>query len=137
MIKLVREIRDTGEVHVVLSSHLLRDVEECCEDVLILKDGQIAYSCNLEEERSANRKFIELEVMGPIDKYVDGVRRLGCECARHGKRKIKMILPPRIEIKALYELAAEHDIQIRHLDFKKDSLRDIFLKAMEDGRGGL
>jgi len=137
MIKLIREIRDAGEVHVVLSSHLLRDVEECCEDVLILKDGKIAYTCNLEEERGANRKFIEIELMGPIDPFVEGVRQLGCECARHGKRRIKMVLPPEMEIRALYELAAEHDVQMRHLDYKKDSLQDIFLKAMEGDRGGL
>src|SRR6185369_1817134 len=42
MIKLIRDIRDTGEVNVILSSHLLRDVEECCEEVLVLKQGEIA-----------------------------------------------------------------------------------------------
>ena len=61
MLRLIREIRDAGEVHVILSSHLLRDVEECCDEVLVLKDGQIAAYCNLEEERRANRKFLELE----------------------------------------------------------------------------
>jgi ABC-2 type transport system ATP-binding protein len=33
MLRLIREIRDTGEVHLILSSHLLRDVEDCCEEV--------------------------------------------------------------------------------------------------------
>ena len=42
MIKLIREIRDTRDIHLMISSHLLRDVEECCEEVLILKDGRIA-----------------------------------------------------------------------------------------------
>jgi len=31
MIKLIREIRDSGQAHIVLSSHLLLDVEECCD----------------------------------------------------------------------------------------------------------
>jgi len=60
MLQLVREIRDTGEVSVLISSHLLRDIEECCDQVLILKDGRIAALCNLEEERKANLKFLEL-----------------------------------------------------------------------------
>src|SRR5215831_8727509 len=54
MLHLVREIRDTGEVNVLISSHLLRDVEECCDEVIILKEGKIAALCNLEEERKAN-----------------------------------------------------------------------------------
>jgi ABC-2 type transport system ATP-binding protein len=64
MIQLIQEIRDRGELRLILSSHLLRDVDECCDEVLILKDGRIAASCNLEEERRANRKFLELETRG-------------------------------------------------------------------------
>ncbi|MGH7419293.1 MAG: ABC transporter ATP-binding protein, partial [Candidatus Rokuibacteriota bacterium] len=36
MIRLIREIRDAGEMQILLSSHLLRDVEECCDEVIIL-----------------------------------------------------------------------------------------------------
>ncbi|RMH15106.1 MAG: ABC transporter ATP-binding protein [Acidobacteria bacterium] len=131
MIKLIKNVRDAGDVHVILSSHLLRDVEECCEEVLILKDGKIARYCNLEEERRANRKFLELEIAGDVDAYVAAVRTLGCESARAGKRRIKMVLPPELRIRELYRLAAEQRAQIRHLDYKKDSLQDIFLKAMD------
>ncbi|MEM7352588.1 MAG: ABC transporter ATP-binding protein [Acidobacteriota bacterium] len=131
MIRLIKDIRDTGEVHVVLSSHLLRDVEECCEEVMILKAGSLVYYRNLEEERRANRKFLELEIGGNRESYIEGARKLGCECALHGKRRIKMILPPERTIRELYELASEQNAPIRHLDYKKDSLQDIFLKAME------
>src|SRR5205823_11184216 len=40
MIKMIREIRDSGQANIVLSSHLLRDVEECCEEILILKRSE-------------------------------------------------------------------------------------------------
>ncbi len=134
MIKLIRDIRDTGEVHVILSSHLLRDVEQCCEEVLILKDGRIARYCNLAEERQANRKFLEMEIGGgDADAYVAAVRALGCESARKGKRRLKVILPPEMPIRELYRIAAEQHVQIRHLDYKRDSLQDIFLKAMDQG----
>ena len=57
MIELIRQIRDSGKAHILLSSHLLRDVEECCEEILIVKQGRIAVYCNLEEERRANRQI--------------------------------------------------------------------------------
>ena len=47
------------------------------------------------------------------------------------KQKMKLVLPEGVEIRDLYRLAAERQVQIRRLDFKKDSLQDIFLKAME------
>ncbi len=133
MVRLIREIRDSGHVKIVLSSHLLRDVEECCDEVLILKNGKIAYHCNLEAERQANRKFLELQVRGDVERYVARVAGLGCEVAVDGKQRLRLVLPPTLEIRALYEAAAGDGVQIRHLDYKRDSLQDIFLKAMEQG----
>jgi ABC-2 type transport system ATP-binding protein len=48
-----------------------------------------------------------------------------------------MILPEGVEIRDLYAVAAANDIEIRRLSFKRDSLQDIFLKAMENGNGRL
>jgi len=42
-----------------------------------------------------------------------------------------------IEVRDLYRIAAEHEVQIRRLSYKRDSLEDIFLKAMENGHGSL
>jgi ABC-2 type transport system ATP-binding protein len=132
MLRLIHDIRDTGEVNVILSSHLLRDVEECCDEVLILKDGRIATYCNLEEERRANRKFLELETRGGDEpSFVAAVEALGVEMATAGKQKIKLVLPEGVGVRDLYRLAAERQVQIRRLDYKKDSLQDIFLQAME------
>ena len=137
MIRLVREIRDSGKAHIVLSSHLLRDVEECCEEILILKDGRLAVYCNLEEERKANRKFLMLETRGDQHKFGAALSALGCEYALSSETRVKVVLPEGIEVRDLYRIAAEQDIQIRRLSYKRDSLEDIFLKAMENGHGGL
>ena len=130
MIKLIREIRDTRDIHLIVSSHLLRDVEECCEEVLILKDGMIAASCNLEAERRANLNFIEMEVYGEGN-FAEAIERLGCEYATLSHGRFKMVLSDGIEVRDLYRLAAERHMQIRRLSHRHDSLEDIFLKAME------
>jgi len=137
MISLIRQIRDGGRARILLSSHLLRDVEECCDEILVLKDGYIAANCNLEEERKANRKFIELETRGGNRAaFVESIGQLGCEYASSGERRVKVIMQENTEISDLYRLALEHEVQIRRLNFKRDSLEDIFLKAMENGNGG-
>jgi ABC-2 type transport system ATP-binding protein len=133
MISLIRQIRDGGRARILLSSHLLRDVEECCDEILVLKDGRIAANCNLEEERKANRKFIELETRGERRDFAEAIGNLGCEYALAGERRMKLIMNETIEIGDLYRLAHEHGVQIRRLNFKRDSLEDIFLKAMENG----
>ena len=132
MIQLIQEIRDRGDLHLVLSSHLLRDVEECCDQVLILKDGNIAAVCNLEEERRMNRRFLEIETRGGSNgDFLSAIEALGCETAAGAQGRIKLILPDGLEVRQLYEIAARQDVQIRRLSHKRDSLEDIFLKAME------
>jgi ABC-2 type transport system ATP-binding protein len=136
MIRLVREIRDSGKANIVLSSHLLRDVEECCEEILILKDGRLVVYCNLEEERKSNRRFLLLETRGDQNRFAEAIRTLGCEYAITGDHRVKVVLREGIEVRDIYRIASEHDVQIRRLSYKRDSLEDIFLKAMENGHGG-
>ena len=138
MIQLIQEIRDRGDLRLILSSHLLRDVDECCDEVLILKDGRIAASCNLEEERRANRRFLELETRGGNNgDFLAAVVKLGCETAPGVQGRIKLVMPEGLDVRQLYEVAAEQDVQIRRLSHKRDSLEDIVLKAMETADGRL
>jgi ABC-2 type transport system ATP-binding protein len=137
MLDLVKEIKSAGNVHIVLSSHLLRDVEEVCDEVLILKEGRVATYCDLEAERQANRKFIEIETVETNAVFAEEIGRLGCDYALEGEKKLKMVLPEGLEIRDLYRVAADHGIRIRRLDYRRDSLKDIFLRAMELGRGSL
>jgi ABC-2 type transport system ATP-binding protein len=135
MINLIREIRDTEDMHIVLSSHLLRDVEECCDEVLILKDGCIAALSNLEEERKTNKKFLELETAGAEPAFTEALEQLGCECASFGNGKLRLILPVGIQIQQIYAVAAAHNVEIRRMNYRRDSLEDIFLKAMQPTAG--
>jgi len=131
MLNLIREIRDSGKTRIIIASHLLQDVESCCDEVLVLKKGKIATYCNLEEERQNNRKFLLLQVRGDEDNFVNGLREWGCEVARPSRRHIKVVLPEDISIRHLYALAQELSVQIRQLDHKSDSLEDVFFRAMD------
>lgn len=130
MIRMIRDIRDSEELQIVLCSHLLRDVEDTCEEVLILNQGRIAHYSNLEQERRGNKRFLELETYGANGDFADAIEKLGCECATSANR-MKIVLADAIEIRDIYRIAAEMDVRIRRLNFRRDSLEDIFLKAME------
>ncbi len=129
MVRMIRDIRDSRQLQIVLCSHLLRDVEDTCEEVLILNQGRVAHYSNLEEERKANKRFLELETYGANGDFTEAIEKLGCECAVTANR-IKMIMGDGVEIRDIYKIAAERDVRIRRLNFRRDTLEDIFLKAM-------
>jgi|SRR5579859_180706 len=129
MIRMIRDIRDSRQLQIILCSHLLRDVEDTCEEVLILNRGRVAHYSNLEEERKANKRFLELETYGANGDFTEAIEKLGCECAVTANR-LKMILADGVEVRDIYKIAAERDVRIRRLNFRRDTLEDIFLKAM-------
>jgi ABC-2 type transport system ATP-binding protein len=131
MVRLIREIKDTGEMHLLLCSHLLRDVEETCEEVLILKEGRIVHFSNLEEERRANKHFVEIETAGNDTGLAEELSGLGCNCEATGAGRFRMVLPAGFELREIYRVAAARDLQLRRLSHRRDTLEDIFLKAME------
>lgn len=132
MIQLIKEIRTEGSVRILISSHLLRDIDEICDEVLILKRGRVAALCNIEEERRSNRSFMELETVGSTEKFSVTIRGLGCECACFPDGRIKLVIPDHIESHDLYLIAFEQGVQIRRMHQRRDSLEDIFLRAMEN-----
>jgi ABC-2 type transport system ATP-binding protein len=131
MIRLIQDMRDSSQMKLLICSHLLRDVEETCEEVLILKHGRIVQSCNLEEERRANKRFVELEAVGHHHGFVDAMAALGCECSHLGLGRFRMVLPEGFELREIYRWASSRDVELRRLNYRRDTLEEIFMKAME------
>jgi ABC-2 type transport system ATP-binding protein len=135
MIRMIREMKETSDLRIVLCSHLLRDVEEACEEVVILKQGRLVHYSNLERERKANLRFVEIETHGDDSGFLESLEALGCECAMAGERRLKMVMAEGIEIRDIYVIAASQGLQLRRLSYRRDTLEDIFLKAMEATNG--
>ena len=115
---------------IVLCSHLLRDVEEVCDEVVILKDGRIAHHANLEEERRANRRFVELEVSGDDRNFAASLREHGIEGVSEGGGRWRIVLPPELELDVIWRLVGRENLEVNRLTHRRDTLEEIFLKAV-------
>jgi ABC-2 type transport system ATP-binding protein len=131
MLHLIRDIRDSGQMHVLLCSHLLRDVEETCEEVLILKQGRIVHYANLTRERSVNQRFVEIETSDDHTKLVEDLTEIGCTCTTLGSRRLKMVLPKDFDLREIYRLTAKRNLPLRRLNYRQDTLEDIFLTTIK------
>ncbi len=137
MLDLITEIRDRGETTLLLSSHLLKDVEGVCDQVLILKRGRVAALTDLKAERRTDRSFVELELAAPCRRFVDALQGRGCELALADDTRLKAVLPEGVTVRTLLEVADAERVVLRRLDVSQDSLQDIFLRVLEDDSGGV
>ena len=88
MLALIREMKESHGMNVLLCSHLLGDVEQVCDEAVILKDGSVVHHADLEAERRANRRFVELEVTGDDTRSCRGPARSGSRERERGRRPL-------------------------------------------------
>ena len=130
MLKLVADMKEEQGMNVLICSHLLRDIEQVCDEAVILKDGAIVHHCNLEEERRSNRSFVELEVTGDDRNLRMALPEIGAEGVSEGGGRWRIVLPAGVEVEAIWGLAARQNLLVRKLTHRRDTLEEIFLKAM-------
>ncbi len=130
MLDLVREMKEEHGMRVVLCSHLLRDVEQVCDEVVILNEGRIVHHADLEAERRANRRFVELEVVGDDGGLAAALQARGVEGVREGGGRWRIVLPADLDLDVIWQLGNQEDLLVHHLSQRRDSLEEIFLKAV-------
>lgn len=130
MLQLVREMKEEQGMNVILCSHLLRDVEQVCDEVVIMKDGQVVHECNLEEERRSNKSFVELEVTGNDGNLGGALPGIGADGVSEGGGRWRIVLPPGVDVQVVWDLMARQNLLVRKLTHRRDTLEEIFLKAM-------
>jgi ABC-2 type transport system ATP-binding protein len=130
MLRLVRDMKNEQKMNVILCSHLLGDVEQVCDEAVILKNGLVVHECNLEEERRSNRRFVELEVSGDDGAFQPALASIGADGVSEGAGRWRIVLPAGVEVEALWNLTAKQNLSVRKLTHRRDTLEEIFLKAM-------
>ena len=95
-----------------------------------MKDGMIVHECNLEEERRSNKCFVELEVTGNDENLSGALPEIGAEGITEGDGRWRIVLPPNVEIQGVWNLLAKQNLLVRKLNHRRDTLEEIFLKAM-------
>jgi ABC-2 type transport system ATP-binding protein len=130
MLQLIKEMKEQHGMNVLLCSHLLTDVEQVCDEVVILKDGQIVHQADLEAERKSNRRFVQLDVIGDDRGLAAALREVGAEGVSEAPGEWRIVLPADVEIGSLWRVASRERLQIRKLTHRRDTLEEIFLKAV-------
>jgi ABC-2 type transport system ATP-binding protein len=130
MLELVLEMKNDHGMNLLLCSHLLRDVEQVCDEVVILKEGTVVHQANLEEERQANKRFVELEVTGDDSGLAAALAAQGAEGVTEGHGRWRIVLPETLGFDLIWSITSRENLLVHHLSHRRDSLEEIFLKAV-------
>jgi len=131
MLELVRDLRRHG-IHVVLSSHLLPDVEACCEHVVVMSEGRILTQGSIADLTRASGQGFVVALDGDAEPFVSRLVDRGREVTTHEDRSMRVVLPVDATTFEIFETAASCGLRLRRLEPEKRTLEEVFLRALEE-----
>ena len=133
MLELVRDLAHNKGVNLILSSHLLPDVEYTCDQVVVMDKGTIATQGPIEALKQPRGRVYELRVKTPdgdIGTFVGRLRAAGLDCHASDEDVMRVFVPGDGGARELFALAAQEGVQVRHLRPSVPTLEDVFAHAV-------
>jgi ABC-2 type transport system ATP-binding protein len=130
MLHLIKRVSADFGIDVVLSSHLLDEVERVCDGAVILSEGSVVAAGTLEELRGGADRGLVAELDTGVEAFVDWLERAGCAVTSTGSK----VLVERGRSNPdhdLYDLARDAAVaaraEVRRLGPQTVTLEDVFL----------
>ena len=133
MLTIVAAIAAAG-IHVVLSTHLLRDVERVCETVVLLDRGRLLHVGPLADFTGSDEERYEVRVRDGADRFEAALSGAGCEVVSREDGSLLVALPPGSDLELFWRTALAAEVQVRHLRLNERTLQDAFVGFIEDRR---
>jgi ABC-2 type transport system ATP-binding protein len=129
MLALIRRVGTEFGIDVILSSHVLEEVERVCDDAVILAAGRVVASGAISELTGADRGLL-VEVDAHPERLVESLRRRGLAVEVDGYRLVVTRSDAFVGAE-LYDVVRDAvvvaDCGIRRLTNRTVSLEDVFL----------
>ena len=128
-------IKELGKKHtVILSSHILSEVSQICDRVVIINNGKIVAIDTPEnlEERTKNKNILYVTVE---DKVKDIQELELVKDNEDGTKQYKVVSDENVDLrKKMFEILPKEDITIFELKKAEVSLEDAFMKLIDENK---
>ncbi|HSQ35720.1 MAG TPA: ABC transporter ATP-binding protein [Candidatus Binatia bacterium] len=135
MLELIRDIARKKSMNIIISSHLLPDIESTCRQVVIMNNGRIAAEESIAGLKKDNFRLFEIKVVGVQEPFFERLRALGCQVQENEKAMFKILFPGEVSPAALFDAAHAAGVQIRHFRQSKTTLEDAFMNVIRGSDG--
>jgi ABC-2 type transport system ATP-binding protein len=133
MLELIRDLAHGKGMNLILSSHLLPDVEYTCDRVVVIDKGRVAAEGPIVDLKGPRGRVYELRVKGDSERLSAALEARGLECHRTDEDLMRVFVPDTATAQLLFQVAAQEHLQVRHLRPSVPTLEDVFAKAVGEG----
>lgn len=130
MLQTLRRTVSEGGRSVLMSSHVMDDVQDVCDRIVMIHKGKIVVQSRIDELAKQVDREIEISIWGGASRMQAALEGRGFEVRRLGR----VIRVDRVDDNTTFvilEAAAEAGVQVRQMQEYEPDLEDIFLLIMD------
>jgi len=135
MINLIKKIAREGETSIIYSSHILSDIEESCNQVIILNKGKTLAIEKIADLKKNNFNSYEIKLKNNIENFLSKLKENKAKYSLTERGIFKVNVPSNITPQKLFKLASITNTQIRHFRNTRTTLEERFLNYIEEENG--
>jgi ABC-2 type transport system ATP-binding protein len=119
----------------VLSTHLLGDVERVCETVVILHRGQVLRRGSVAELRTQRQDRYRLQLQGNLPRFLEELRLEGVSILHdNGRGEVRVAVPSGWVTRAFFALADNNEAVLRGLQRDDENLEELFHRVIGENK---
>ncbi len=132
MLDLITDLPARRGCAIVLSTHLLPDVERVCDHAVIMHHGRVRFVGSIDELRGARGRDSELavEVKADAAKLAEVLATAGAKCKVTSPVALAVDLPADATSTLVFAKAHEAGLQVRSLEVRRESVEAAFLRVI-------
>lgn len=125
--------RDLG-ISVVMSSHLLRDIERVCDRVIIIGNGRLLEHDSIAALKTRHRQIVELAPSAEKERFCTVLEAAGHSVVRLSNGKLRVESAAE-SIEWVLELMRAHRLPPAEIVANPDALHELFIRAISTAHG--
>jgi ABC-2 type transport system ATP-binding protein len=122
-------------ISVVMSSHLLRDIERVCDRVIIIGHGRVLEHDSIAALKKRHERIIELAPSASIERFVAVLGEAGAHVTRLSNGRLR-VQSQSDSIEWILELMRAHHLPPAEIIANPDALHEMFIKSISAGNAG-
>jgi ABC-2 type transport system ATP-binding protein len=125
--------RDLG-ISVVISSHLLHDIERICDRVIIIGNGRVLEHDSMEALKNRNRRIVELAPVAETERFFSVLvdARFKTERLSNGRLRVETDSD---SLEWIFRLMQQHQLPPAEMVANPNALHEQFLKSLANDHG--
>ena len=129
---LVRLGKEHGKA-ILLSTHLLGDIDKVCDAVVILHQGRILCQGPVQQLCRRRHDRYRLHIQGEPNGFLDELRLEGVQVLHdNGRSEYRVQVPAHWTTQAFFKLAQMHNIVVRGLQADDEDLEELFHRVIAE-----